>query len=535
MEKKSLFSRKDWEDQVDRVPWLINIARITIVLSLLMFHLIAVNAEVSEVKKIMADTPFYMWTTVYAIVIIFSLFKPEWQQQESSDLPNASAVFDITMIMLFVYLAGGISTGFGILVLPFVATSCLLSYGRYPLLYASYTSALILVTMFMHGQLTLKFPTGEGHVIGSATMLIGAAYVVAILVSYSASYLKDATESAENHRRAFDRVRGLNQIVLQRVQEAVVVIDVEQRVWLFNKQAKVYFPGLMIERSETVFTELVTRWKYNPDKPFETDIHLYQHSMHVRAVPLIQEETQLLMLFVRSLREVAAEAMSTKLMSLGQLTANLAHEIRNPMSAIRHANDLLQEGIEDPMSVKLHGIIDSNIQRIDKMLEDVSMLNKKDNVSRENINLMKFWLSFKQEFTLNNPNAIGCIRMNMDGKNLSALADPMHVQQIMWNLCNNAWRHSRQDEKAITVLIRPSGKLHISIVVADNGSGVPPDVRNRLFEPFYTTEKTGTGLGLYVARELAHANMGQLHYHPEMNGFELILLRDENNDVQQPA
>ena len=72
MEKKSLFSRKDWEDQVDRVPWLINIARITIVLSLLMFHLIAVNAEVSEVKKIMADTPFYMWTTVYAIVIIFS-------------------------------------------------------------------------------------------------------------------------------------------------------------------------------------------------------------------------------------------------------------------------------------------------------------------------------------------------------------------------------------------------------------------------------------------------------------------------------
>ena len=85
------------------------------------------------------------------------------------------------------------------------------------------------------------------------------------------------------------------------------------------------------------------------------------------------------------------------------------------------------------------------------------------------------------------------------------------------------------------MLIRPSGKLHISIVVADNGSGVPPDVRNRLFEPFYTTEKTGTGLGLYVARELAHANMGQLHYHPEMNGFELILLRDENNDVQQPA
>ena len=78
--------------------------------------------------------------------------------------------------------------------------------------------------------------------------------------------------------------------------------------------------------------------------------------------------------------------------------------------------------------------------------------------------------------------------------------------------------------------MRPSGKMHISIVVSDNGPGVPPDIRNRLFEPFYTTEKSGTGLGLYVARELAHANLGQLHYHPEMNGFELILPKEEENE-----
>ena len=253
--------------------------------------------------------------------------------------------------------------------------------------------------------------------------------------------------------------------------------------------------------------------------------------MHVRAVPLIQEQTELLMLFVRSLREVAAEALATKLASLGQLTANLAHEIRNPMSAIRHANDLLLEGDSDPTKTKLHGIIDSNIQRIDKMLEDVSLLNKRDSISREPINLMQFWLKFKQEFTLNNPDAIGCMRMNMDGSNLSVLADPMHVQQIMWNLCNNAWRHSRKSENAITVLIKPSGRMHISIVVADDGQGVPPDVRNHLFEPFYTTEKQGTGLGLYVARELAHANLGQLHYHPEMNGFELILPKENHEQA----
>ena len=122
--------------------------------------------------------------------------------------------------------------------------------------------------------------------------------------------------------------------------------------------------------------------------------------------------------------------------------------------------------------------------------------------------------------------------MGMQGKQLAVTADPMHLQQIMWNLCNNAWRHSKKDESAIRVLIRPSGKLNISIVVSDNGAGVPPDIRNQLFEPFFTTEKTGTGLGLYVARELAHANLGQLHYHPEMNGFELILPKDNNHEEQ---
>jgi len=299
---------------------------------------------------------------------------------------------------------------------------------------------------------------------------------------------------------------------------------------LFNRQAKNYFSGLAAEHKEPIFEDLVARWLLNPEKSFEADIHLHRFSMHVRAVPMVQEDGKLLMLFLRSLREIAAEAMATKLASLGQLTANLAHEIRNPMSAIRHANDLLQENIEDPVSKKLHGIIDGNIRRIDKMLEDVSTLNKKDNLGRESINLMKFWLAFKQEFTLNNPSSVGCIKMEMQGKNLTVTADPMHVQQIMWNLCNNAWRHSTKGSGAIKVFIKPSGKLNVSIVVSDDGPGAAPEIRNQLFEPFFTTEKGGTGLGLYVARELAHANLGQLHYHPELNGFELILPKDNNHE-----
>ena len=528
---KSFSSKIDeWNEQVGRIPWLLNVCRLTILLSMFVLYMMSVFSENAGLKKMVPPTIFYIWAAVYAGITLISIIRPHWVRQENDKLPNASAVVDIVMIMALVYLTGGIGTGVGILVLPFVATSCMLSYGKFPALYAGFTTVCILCVMFLSDQLSLDADTWDGRNIGTAIMLIGASFAVAYLTSYSATFLRDATASARKHKRNYNRVRGLNQLVLNRVQEAVIVIDPELKIWLFNRQAKNYFSGLAAEHKEPIFEDLVARWLLNPEKPFEADIHLHRFSMHVRAVPMVQEDGKLLMLFLRSLREIAAEAMATKLASLGQLTANLAHEIRNPMSAIRHANDLLQEGIEDPVSKKLHGIIDGNIRRIDKMLEDVSTLNKKDNLGRESINLMKFWLAFKQEFTLNNPSSVGCIKMEMQGKNLTVTADPMHVQQIMWNLCNNAWRHSTKGSDAIQVSIKPSGKLNVSIVVSDDGPGAAPEIRNQLFEPFFTTEKGGTGLGLYVARELAHANLGQLHYHPELNGFELILPKDNNHE-----
>lgn len=532
---KMLVTKGDWELQHERMPKLINYARVIIVSALLVLQFTARTGGHSdeEVYDLLGSAEFYGWIALYIGIITLTWLKPDWQRQ-THDLPNATAVVDISMMMVLTYLAGGISSGLGILVLPFVATSCLLSYGRYPLLYASYTALLIVLTLFANHQVELWVEVKDTHLVVSAMLLIAACYLVALLTAFSASYMYAAGQSASRHKLAYRRITGLNQLVLNQVQEAVVVIDSTQKVWLFNRKAKTYFPGMAVDKTEDVFGDLVSRWAYAPSKTFETDIHIFQHAMHVRAIPLIQEETQLLMLFIRSLREVAAEAMATKLASLGQLTANLAHEIRNPMSAIRHANDLLLEELNggentDPAKCKLHAIIDANIERIDKMLEDVSLINKRDSLSKEPVNLMKFWLDFKQEFILNNPEALGCVKMNMEGRNLSVFADPMHLQQIMWNLCNNAWHHSRKNENAITALIRPSGRLHISIVVADNGAGVPAHLRARLFEPFFTTEKQGTGLGLYVARELAHANLGQLHYHPEMNGFELILPKDQHD------
>ena len=131
-----LFVRQDWESLSERIPGLINIARTSIVLSLLVFQVLSGAIENETLKTIFPAAEFYSWVAVYGLMILIAAFKPEWQWQ-SLELPNASAVADISMMMVLTYIAGGIGSGFGILVLPFVATSCLLSYGRYPMLYAT--------------------------------------------------------------------------------------------------------------------------------------------------------------------------------------------------------------------------------------------------------------------------------------------------------------------------------------------------------------------------------------------------------------
>ena len=511
------YTPNEWDSQLNRLPWLMNIARVSLLLSLLTFHVL-VNAYGSNVGMArLASMPifgsrFYIWAAVYGGLIVFSMVFPNWQQQKNN-LPNISAVVDITMMVILMHMAGGISSGFGILILPFIGVSCLLSHGRYPLLYASYVALLLLIgTWLNYWPFEANSQAGSNAIIHTI-VLSAVGYLVALLTSFYASFLNRASSTLNKHRRAFDRLKGLNELVLNHVAEAVVVVDTGSRIWLMNRQAGHYFPYVKVDRHEEMFDILVKRWQRAPSRNFITHAELGGQGVQVRA----------------SDQEVAMEAMATKLAALGQLTANLAHEIRNPLSAIRQSNGLLAEEDEDPMTAKLRGIIDNNIQRIDKMLEEVSSLNKSDRLDAQVINLMKFWLDFKQEFLLTHPEAKNAVHLYMQGGALKVYFDKMHLQQIIWNLINNAWQHGSKQADSITVLVKPTDdNVSVSLTVMDDGPGVSPENQPRLFEPFFTTRSEGTGLGLYVARELAHANSGQLHYHPEVKGFELIMPKDIN-------
>lgn len=516
---------------LERLPGLVNIGRISLLLSLLVFHVLS-HSMVSDSNEqmrallVFTNNEFYIWTGVYALLIVVAMVFPGWfVQGRRESVPNGSAVADITMMTWLMYLAGGVSSGFGILILPFIATSCLLSYGRYPLWYAGYAALLMLLGAYIATGSPQITSSGQAAIWLSTMVLIVSAYLVALFTSSTARYLAKAYRDYDTQARLLERYRTLTDTAFNHAQEAVVVLDEDSKIQLMNHKAQLYFSWLEVGKETYLFERLHKHWRLHPNRSFQTDAEVQGFMVRIRAKPLREGDAELLMLFVRWEREVEQEAMSLKLAALGQLTANLAHEIRNPMSAIRQANGLLAEEETDPMRQRLNEMIEGNIARIDTMLEDISTLNKTHKIQRQDVDLMQFWRDFRQEFLLTRPDANGKIRLQVKDGRFRVWCDPLHLRQILWNLMNNAWRHSCQDADAIRVQFFYRGEDEVSIIVMDNGDGVAPENQVRLFEPFFTTSAEGTGLGLYVARELAQVNLGRLEYRPELKGFELILPR----------
>jgi two-component system sensor histidine kinase PilS (NtrC family) len=210
---------------------------------------------------------------------------------------------------------------------------------------------------------------------------------------------------------------------------------------------------------------------------------------------------------------VQAQARQMKLASLGRLTANIAHEIRNPLSAISHATELLQEegGLTDT-ATRLLRIIHDNTQRLDRMVQDVLRLNRRDNAHKEQFRLAEFLRTFVEQFCGIERIRPQVIRLELAAE-VTVRFDRSHLNQVMWNLCRNALRYCRSQPGSIRIRVDHSAWAdRVRLNVIDDGPGVPPEYRAHLFEPFFTTATSGTGLGLYIAREVCEANEAALDY-----------------------
>lgn len=243
--------------------------------------------------------------------------------------------------------------------------------------------------------------------------------------------------------------------------------------------------------------------------------------LRVRCIPIAaQDDTRIVMLEDPTQAEQAAQRL--KLAALGRLTANIAHEIRNPLAAISQAAQLLREDATDPASTRLAGIVENNARRLDRLVEEVLTLNRRDRIKPVLFDRLALTTLLDELRAVEDIPASAVI-VDMP-ETLRFAFDPDHLRQILWNLLRNAWRYASHQAGCLRIQGRMTGgEVHLDLI--DDGPGVAPEQRNNLFEPFFTTDAQGTGLGLFLARELAEANHAALRYQPNPTGacFRLSL------------
>ena len=427
-------------------------------------------------------------------------------------------ITDIACLGVLMYLTGGNASGMGLLLIVTVAAVGMLPDTRAVLFWAAVASMAVL------GEQTLQllgFQAGLGGYMRAGLLSLGF-FGVALLSHALAMGALSAAQLAREKSRQAESMARINERVIQELPYAVMAVGVDGEVLQYNARAETllgthFFSRCNLGHCAPALARQWSAWRQGrevPRHPFSTA----QGSgrLLARFIELEPTRQEGAVVVLEDMTDLEAQAQKMKLASLGMLTANLAHEIRNPLSAIRHAAGLLKEDVREGLSPKLTRIIEDNARRLNGLVEDVLSLNRRDRVERESIDLASYLPGFVQQFSLQEGVPDGVIATYL-ASDIRACMDRGHLEQILWNLFRNAWRYCARHPGSIR--LRALGnEERTDIEVLNDGPPIPDDVQTHLFEPFYTTDKQGMGLGLYIARELAEANQAELRYVAKADG-----------------
>jgi two-component system sensor histidine kinase PilS (NtrC family) len=436
---------------------------------------------------------------------------------------------DVVFIVLLMFASGGISSGLGLLLLSGLAAAGLISRGRLTLFYASLASIAVLLeqtvqVLFYHGSTAQYVQSG----------LLSIGYFTTAWVAHTlAKYLVATEQLAAQREIDLASMAEVSQLVIQDMQDGVLVVDEHGVIRQHNARAAQMLGPVRSQSRQLPLAEYspqlaqrLDEWRANPlrsSDPMATFV--VTDKVAARFVPAGRSRNVGAVVFLEDLTRMQSQARQLKLAALGRLTANIAHEIRNPLSAISHATELLQEEpATSETSARLLSIIHDNTQRLDRMVHDVLKLNRGDRAHREVFKVGTYLNTFVEQFCQIEKIPHSLIALDLAGDPAISF-DHSHLNQVMWNLCRNALRHCKREHASIRIAVSALGAPNIvKLDVTDDGPGVSLAVRNQLFEPFFTTASSGTGLGLYIAREICEANEARLDYVETPAGAKFTIL-----------
>ncbi|KAF1071858.1 MAG: Globin-coupled histidine kinase [Pseudomonas citronellolis] len=427
------------------------------------------------------------------------------------------ALLDVAILCGLYYAAGGIPSGLGNLVVVAVAVANILLRGRIGLLIAAVAAiGLIYLTFF----LSLSEATAITHYVQAGTL--GAlSFVVALFIQALAKRQQFSESLAAQRATRVAGLEELNALILQRMRTGILVLDQHNRVLLANQSAQsmlgiTELVGKSMQAHCQLLLDSLYQWLHNPAlRPPSLQAPQAGPTLQPSFVPLRRGEEQHMLVFLEDISQIAQQAQQLKLASLGRLTAGIAHEIRNPLGAISHAAQLLQESEElQAPDRRLAQIIQDQSRRMNLIIENVLQLSRRRQSEPQLLDL-KYWLHRFVAEQAQSLRADQQVHLEVASGTLQTRMDPNQLTQVLSNLVQNGLRYSAQRHGAANVwmkLYRDAESDLPMLNIEDDGPGVGEEQRSKLFEPFFTTENKGTGLGLYISRELCESNQAHIDY-----------------------
>jgi two-component system sensor histidine kinase PilS (NtrC family) len=478
-----------------------------------------------------------------AAALLFAAVTYGWRRRFMWQLA-AQVLTDIGAISLLYMAAGGVRSGLGLLYLFPLAGAAILA----PLLLALFSAAL--ATLFVLGEAAWHLLLGGGETPLMQAGISGAAFFALVLVVNRLAARLIKQEELAARRGADLRIQqAIYRIVVDDVDDGILVLGRDGFLFggnpaarrMLGLEASLGEDGEDLRLADVAALEPVAqsfaawiacctgldappppdfvtikRW-HEPDGPargrLDQPVHL---KLRFAQVDTPEGAAERSVIFLQDVSAIENQAQQLKLASMGRLTASIAHEVRNPLSAIGHATSLLAEDLHGPAEQRLLRIVNDNVVRVNRMVEDILKLSRKVQPGGEPVRLSAFLAELKAEFTETHGLAdemvwIGAAGVGDAGKR-SVRFDGLHLREVLVNLLGNAIRYASGKPGSIRVFPVPDTTGRVELHVQDDGPGITPEVRAHLFEPFYTTSSKGTGLGLYLARELCLNNGAMLDY-----------------------
>jgi two-component system sensor histidine kinase PilS (NtrC family) len=475
-----------------------------------------------------------LFITVSLVYFITSLFFITGMVSRKPGLDTQVIIHtlvDITCIVTLMHATGGIRSGLGMLLIISISMTSLFLHKRITILFAA-ISALAVIAEQVYSQFIYADYSPAFTQAGMLGILI---FITAILSAYTAKRLKESEKIAKVASLELENIVQMNEHIIGSMRTGIIVIKNNGAILMINNAGLELLGLTAVDQGsnlKNISIDLYNRFvDWNNDS-----IQNHQPIQQKQGLPDIQPgfshiEQSLIphekikgrtLIFLEDATQLTQRFQQVKLASLGRLTASIAHEIRNPLAAINHAGQLLGETSADAADRKLTSIINTQVKRLNGIVENVLQLSRQQRGTRETIKIHPWLLKFREEFISTHVLQAYQIQIQIEPDNMEILFDSSQLHQVIWNLCSNAINHSHMDKDNIMINIQ--GKIDAEtkqpyIDIIDNGPGIDKETQASIFDPFFTTSSEGTGLGLYITKEVIESNRAKIrHISPPTGG-----------------